>query len=196
MKRSNTKVLCRAGIIAALYVVLTWPLGSLAFGTMGFQIRPAEALTMLPLFYPEAIPALYVGCLIANIITGNAWDIGLGSLCSLVAAALTFVTGKFIKNTPVKLVLGGVFPVLVNAFVIPLVLILGGSAYAGYWFMFASLALTQSVWVYALGVPLYFGIGALRAKGISAFCDNVTGERLTKDESARSTQNRADRAAK
>ena len=181
MKRSPTKMLCRAGIVAALYVVLTWPLGALAFGTLGFQIRPAEALTMLPLFYPEAIPALYVGCLIANIITGNVWDIGLGSLCSLVAAALTYLAGKFIKNTPVKLIVGGIFPVLVNAFVIPLVLILGGSAYAGYWFMFASLALTQAVWVYGLGVPLYFGIGALRKKGVSAFCDNRIGQPLESD---------------
>ena len=56
MKRFTTKMLCRAGIVAALYVVLTWPLGSLAFGTMGFQIRPAEALTMLPFYYAEAIP--------------------------------------------------------------------------------------------------------------------------------------------
>lgn len=182
MKLFTTKRLCRAGIIAALYVALTWPLGSLAFGTLGFQIRPAEALTMLPFFYAESVPALYVGCLLANLITGNAWDIGLGSLCSLAAAALTFLAGKFIKNTPAKLIVGGVFPVLVNAFAIPLVLILGGSAYAGYWFMFASLALTQAVWVYGLGVPLYFGIAALRKKGVSAFCDNRTGEPL--DESA------------
>ena len=181
MKRFSTKKLCRAGIIAALYVVLTWPLGALAFGTLGFQIRPAEALTMLPLFYPEAIPALYVGCLIANIITGNAWDIGLGSLCSLVAAVLTFLAGKLIKNTPLKLAVGGIFPVFVNAFVIPCVLLLGGSAYAGYWFMFASLLVTQAVWVYGLGVPLYFGIRALRAKGISAFTDNFTGKPLAKD---------------
>ena len=178
MKRFTTKMLCRAGIVAALYVVLTWPLGSLAFGTMGFQIRPAEALTMLPFYYAEAIPALYVGCLVANMITGNVWDIGLGSLCSLIAAALTWLTGKLIKNTPAKLIVGGIFPVLVNAFVIPLVLILGGSAYAGYWFMFASLTLTQAVWVYGLGIPLYFGIGALRKKGISAFCDNTTGSHL------------------
>lgn len=178
MRSFTTKMLCRAGIVAALYVVLTWPLGALAFGTLGFQIRPAEALTMLPLFYPETIPALYVGCLIANIITGNAWDIGLGSLCSLVAAALTWLTGRFIKNTPAKLIVGGLFPVFVNAFVIPLVLILGGSAYAAYWFMFASLLLTQAVWVYGLGIPLYFGIAALRKKGVSAFCDNRTGERL------------------
>ena len=178
MKRSPTKMLCRAGIVAALYVVLTWPLGALAFGTLGFQIRPAEALTMLPLFYPEAIPALYVGCLIANIITGNVWDIGLGSLCSLVAAALTCLAGRFIKNTPLKLIVGGIFPVLVNAFVIPFVLILGGSAYAGYWFMFASLALTQGVWVYGLGTPLFFAVRALRKKGVSAFCDNTTGKPL------------------
>ena len=110
MKRFTTKMLCRAGIVAALYVVLTWPLGALAFGTLGFQIRPAEALTMLPLFYPEAVPALYVGCLIANIITGNAWDIGLGSLCSLIAALLTWGAGKLIKNTPLKLIAGGIFP--------------------------------------------------------------------------------------
>ena len=101
MKRFSTKKLCRAGIIAALYVVLTWPLGSLAFGTLGFQIRPAEALTMLPFFYVESIPALYVGCLLANVITGNAWDIGLGSLCSLVAAALTWLAGRFQKH-PLK----------------------------------------------------------------------------------------------
>ena len=181
MKRLNTKMLCRAGVIAALYVVLTWPLGALAFGTMGFQIRPAEALTMLPLFYPEAVPALYAGCLIANIITGNAWDIGLGSLCSLVAALMTLFAGKLIKNTPCKLAAAGLFPVLINAFVIPSVLLLGGSAYAGYWFMFASLLLTQAVWVYGLGVPLYFGVRTLRAKGISAFADNCTVKPLEKD---------------
>ena len=148
MKRSITKLLCRAGIVAALYAVLTIPLGTLAFGSIGFQIRPAEALTMLPLFYVESIPAL------------------------------TFAAGRLIKNTPLKLIAGGIFPVLVNAFCIPLVLIWSGSAYAGYWFMFASLLLTQAVWVYALGVPLYFGIHALREKGVSAFCDNHTGEPL------------------
>ena len=55
MKKFPTKQLCRAGIIAALYVALTIPLGSFAFGSIGFQIRPAEALTILPLFYAEGI---------------------------------------------------------------------------------------------------------------------------------------------
>lgn len=182
MKKFTTKMLCRAGIVAALYAVLTWALGSLSYGPLGFQIRPAEALTMLPLFYAESIPALYVGCVLANLLSAyGAWDIGIGSLCTLVAAALTFIAGRFIKNTPLKLIAGGLFPVLVNAFGIPLVMILAGSAYAGYWFMFASLLVTQSVWVYALGVPLYFGIRSLRARGISAFTDNLSGERLSKD---------------
>lgn len=185
MRRFTTKMLCRAGIIAALYAALTWPLGSLAYGVMGFQIRPAEALTMLPLFYAESIPALYVGCLLANLLSGyGAWDIGLGSLCSLVAAALTFLAGKFIKNIPAKLTVGGLFPVLVNAFVLPFVFMLAGSTSAGYWFNFASLTLTQGVWVYGLGIPLFFGIRALRKKGVSAFCDNVSGQRLRQDAAA------------
>lgn len=178
MKIATVKRLCRAGVVAALYAVLTVPLGQLAFGSIGFQIRPAEALTMLPLFYAECIPALYVGCLIANIFTGTLWDVGLGSLASLIAAALTFAAGRLIKNTPLKLIVGGIFPVLVNAFAIPLVLIWSGFAYAGYWFMFASMLVTQGVWVYALGVPLYFAVYGLRKKGVSAFCDNRTGQRL------------------
>lgn len=178
MKRFPTKQICRAGVVAALYVALTIPLGSFAFGSIGFQIRPAEALTILPLFYAETIPALYVGCLIANLVTGTLWDVGLGSLASLVAAALTFAAGKWIKHRVLSPVVGGIFPVLVNAFVVPLVLMWSGAAYASYWFMFASLLVTQAVWVYALGLPLYYTVRALRAKGVSAFCDNHTGEPL------------------
>ncbi len=178
MKRFTTKMLCRAGIFAALYAVLTWPLGYLAYN--GFvQIRPAEALTILPLVYAESVPALYVGCLLANLLSGyGGWDIGLGSLCSLVAAALTYVAGKYIRNLPAKLIVGGLFPVLVNAFVIPLVMLLAGSTELGYWANFASMVATESVWVYALGVPLFFGIRSLQKRGVSAFCDNRAGQPL------------------
>ncbi len=183
MKKCTTKMLCRAGIIAALYAVLTWPLGSFAYGAMGFQIRPAEALTMLPLFYAESVPALYVGCLLANLLSGyGAWDIGLGSLCSLIAAAMTFGAGKLIRNVPLRILVGGLFPVLVNAFGIPVVMLLAGSTDAGYWFNFASLALTQTAWVYGLGVPLYLFVHEMRKKGVSAFCDNRSGERLNAEK--------------
>ena len=62
----TTKRLCRAGVIAALYVALTYAFGAIAYS--GFlEIRPAEALTVLPLFFPEAVPALWIGCMLANL---------------------------------------------------------------------------------------------------------------------------------
>ena len=63
----TTQRLCRAGIIAALYVALTYAFMTFAFGPL--QIRPAEALCILPLFFPEAVPALFVGCLLSNIVS-------------------------------------------------------------------------------------------------------------------------------
>ena len=168
MKRFSTKMLCRAGIIAALYCVLTWALGPLSYGTLGFQIRLAEALTLLALFYIESIPALYVGCLLANVFSGyGGWDIGLGSLCTLVAAIGTYGVGRLVRNMPLKLILGGLFPVLVNAFGVPCVMILAGSTELGYWANFVSLLVTQSVWVYGLGIPLMLTVNALVKKGVS-----------------------------
>ena len=168
MKRFSTKMLCRAGIIAALYCVLTWALGPLSYGTLGFQIRLAEALTLLALFYIESIPALYVGCLLANVFSGyGGWDIGLGSLCTLVAAIGTYGVGRLVRNMPLKLILGGLFPVLVNAFGVPCVMILADSTELGYWANFVSLLVTQSVWVYGLGIPLMLTVNALVKKGVS-----------------------------
>ena len=96
-------MLCRAGIVAALYAVLTFALGNLSFGTLGFQIRPAEALTILPLFYAECVPALFVGCLIANLISPvGPWDIFGGSLISLIAALCTYFAGKLIEDTGLR----------------------------------------------------------------------------------------------
>lgn len=169
MKRFSTKMLCRAGVIAALYCVLTWALGPLSYGTLGFQIRLAEALTLLPLFYIESIPALYVGCLLANVFSGyGGWDIGLGSLCTLIAALCTYGVGRlFRSNMPLKLIFGGLFPVFINAFGIPFVMILAGSTELGYWANFVSLLVTQSVWVYGLGIPLALTVRTLQKKGVS-----------------------------
>ena len=154
---------CRAGIIAALYVALTMPFGQLAFGP--FQIRPSEALTILPLFYPEAIAGLYVGCILVNIISAyGIYDVLLGSLATLLAAALTYLIGRLIKIKPLKIALGGISPVILNAFLVPAVWLLAGSDIA-YWVEFAIMLLNESVWVYALGIPLYIAFDRLIAKG-------------------------------
>jgi uncharacterized membrane protein len=106
----TTKRLCRAGIIAALYMALTYAFAPLAFGP--FQIRPAEALCILPLFFPEAIPALYVGCMLSNLASPYfIYDVFVGSLATLLAAFSTYMVGSLLKKEPLKLFLGGLFPV-------------------------------------------------------------------------------------
>ena len=172
----TTRRLCRAGIIAALYVVLTWVFSALAYN--GFlQIRPAEALCILPLFYVEAVPALVVGCAIANLVSPFAiYDVTVGGAATLLAALSTYFIGRLLKKDGGKIVLGGLPPVLFNAFLIPLVIVflcgdMGGQATAtgAYFFFAASLAVTESVWVYALGTPLYFTVKRLREKNLPFF---------------------------
>ncbi len=165
-------MLCRAGVIAALYAVVTWALGSFAYGPL--QIRPAEALCVLPLFFPETVPALYIGCILANFISSyGVYDIFLGSLATLLAASLTYLTGKVIKNNIARVVVGGIFPILLNAFIVPAVWILAGTPGVVYWYEFGVMILNEALWIYVLGIPLYFGILRLRKKGISVFTSPV-----------------------
>ncbi|MBP5308601.1 MAG: QueT transporter family protein [Clostridia bacterium] len=169
-KVSPTVRLARAGIIAAIYAVLTYAFGPLAFGPL--QIRPAEALCILPIFFPEAIPGLFVGCALANLISGyGIYDIVFGSLITLVAAVITYLTGRALKQNVLSAVLGGIPPVLFNALGIPLIIILVSveESMASYWVYFAQMMLTQSAWVYAFGLPLYFGVVKLRAKEVKYF---------------------------
>ncbi len=161
----TTKRLCRAGVIAALYVALTYAFGGLSYG--GFlQIRPAEALCVLPLFYIEAIPALWIGCMLSNLTSPFLfYDVVFGALATLLASIITYLVGVFFKKHGARLFFGGLPPVLVNAFVIPLIIVFlcgdtgGAETLAGaYFFFVGSMLLTQSLWVYALGAPLYFAV--------------------------------------
>ena len=169
MKRYfTTKRLCRAGVIAALYVALTYAFAPLAFGP--FQIRPAEALCILPVFFPEAIPALYIGCMLSNLASPYfVYDVLIGSLATLLAAFTAYMVGRFLKKEPVRFILCGLPTVLFNAFLIPLIIVFlcGGSegyatATAAYFAFVGSIALTESVWVFALGAPLYSTVNKLQ----------------------------------
>ena len=160
----TTKRLCRAGIIAALYAALTYAFAPLAFGP--FQLRPAEALCILPIFFPEAVPALYVGCMLSNMASPFfLYDVFIGSLATLLAALGTYMVGRFFKKDGFKIGLGGLFPVLFNALIIPAIIVFlcGGtdgysSAATAYFAYMGSIALTEAVCVYALGTPLYFAM--------------------------------------
>lgn len=169
MKNNNiTKRLCRAGIIAALYVALTYVFAPFAFGPL--QIRPAEALCILALLYPEAIPALWVGCMLSNIASPFfLYDVFIGSLATLLAAFVAYLVGRFIKNIPLKIILGGLPTVLFNAAIIPLIIVFlcgGGEGFPSAWIAYltyaGSIALTEAVWVYALGTPLFLAVRKLK----------------------------------
>ena len=118
--QKSTLIIVRAGLIAGLYVALSLITMPIASGAIQFRI--SEALTILPLFFVEAIPALFVGCLLSNLITGCLiLDIIFGSIITLIASILTFFIGKIMKNTLLRVFLGGLFPVLLNALLLPLI---------------------------------------------------------------------------
>lgn len=167
LKKWTTLMLCRAGLIAALYVVVTLSFGELSF--FALQVRPAEALTLLPLFYPEAIAGLYIGCMIANLTSPFLiYDVFIGSLATLLAGSLTYVAGRVIKNDILKVAVGGVFPVLCNAFIIPAVMLLCDPTSGSYWALALSIGGCEAVWVYALGIPLFISLNSMITRGVRA----------------------------
>ena len=172
----TTLMICRAALIAALYAVLTWCVAPFAYGP--FQIRFAEGLVVLAAFYAEAVPGLYVGCMLANLFSGyGAYDIFLGSLATLIAAALSYLAGRIFKSDGVRLAVCGLSNILLNAFIIPSVMILAGSTDMGYWYNFGSMVLTETVWIFAIGTPLYFAIKRLIQKNVRVMLPLVSGAR-------------------
>ena len=118
--QKRAKYLAISGIVASLYIVLSLITFPVASGAI--QFRLSEGLTLLPLIMPQAIVGLFIGCALSNLITGcMLLDIILGSIITLVAGVLTYLTGRAIKNTPLKIFVGGLFPVLLNAMLLPLI---------------------------------------------------------------------------
>ena len=115
----NKKIihLTQAASIAALYVVLTLLSNVLGLANYAIQVRFSEALTILPLFTPAAIPGLYVGCLLSNILTGCiVWDIIFGPLATLLGALGTrYLCQKCKWAAPLP-------PILANTLIIPFIL--------------------------------------------------------------------------
>lgn len=144
----------RAAIISAVYVSVTALFAPISFGPM--QVRIAESLTLLPFLWAEAVPGLFIGCLLANALWGlGAVDIGLGSLATLLAALLT-------RRMP-NIWLAAVPPVIVNGLVV--------GAYLTLWFpvplvwSMAYVSLGQVVACFGLGIPLVVLLRRLEQRG-------------------------------
>lgn len=115
MQNKKVAFIAQAAMIAALYVVLTMVFAPFSFREM--QVRVSEALTILPAFTPAAVPGLFIGCLLANLLGGAAVpDVIFGSLATLIGA---FFTWKLRNKHPF---LAPVPPILSNMLIIPFVL--------------------------------------------------------------------------
>ena len=83
-KRTSARDLTLGAVIAALYVALTFLSSQLGLSSGVIQLRLSEALTILPVFTPAAVPGLFIGCLLSNLLAGGViWDVIFGSLASI-----------------------------------------------------------------------------------------------------------------
>ena len=116
MRSKRVTFITQAAMIAAIYVVLTMFVSALNLASGAIQIRISEALTVLPAFTPAAIPGLFVGCLISNLISGCLpLDVVFGSLATLLGACGSFLLRKWKWAVPVP-------PILSNVLIVPLIL--------------------------------------------------------------------------
>lgn len=117
MRESNKKtiyLMAYAAMIAAIYIVLTMVFAPVSFGPV--QLRISEALCILPFFTPAAIPGLFLGCLLSNLLCGAAaLDVVFGSLATLIGAWASYGIRK--RKWAVCLP-----PIAVNTMIIPWVL--------------------------------------------------------------------------
>ncbi len=116
MKNRDPKVLgiTQGAVIAALYVVLTLVFAPISFGPV--QVRIAEALCIMPMFTPAAIPGLFIGCLLANLIGGGIiLDVIFGSIATLIGAVFGYMLRSNRWLVPIP-------AVLANALIVPFVL--------------------------------------------------------------------------
>ena len=149
-KKFNVKDLTMAGLIAALYVLLTLFAQMLGMASGVIQVRISEALTILPIFTAAAVPGLTIGCFLSNFMTGcAAWDVVFGTLATFLGAVGTRIIGRRIP------VLGPVFPIAANCIIVPQVLIHVYGAEEALWFLVITVGIGEILSCGVLGWMLY-----------------------------------------
>ena len=151
MRDKKVLFMAQAAMIAALYVALTYVFAPISFSEV--QVRIAEALTILPVFTPAAIPGLFIGCLLGHIMGGALVpDIVLGSLATLIGA---FFTWKLRKANPF---LAPVPPIVANTLIVPFVLKYAYGVDLPIPFMMLTVGAGEVLSCGVLGMLLYFAL--------------------------------------
>ena len=147
-KTLSVQFVAQAAVIAAIYVVLTLLFAPFSYGEV--QVRLSEALTILPVFTPAAVPGLFVGCLLSNILGGCIVpDIIFGSLATLTGAVFTYLLrnqSRFLAPLP---------PILANALIVPFVLRFGYQVPLPIPFMMLTVGIGEVISCGVLGMILY-----------------------------------------
>ena len=137
MKR--TLYIAKAGIIATLYVILTWLASVLGLASGVIQCRFSEALCILPVFTGAAVPGVTIGCLISNLITtGNVFDIVFGSLATFIGAY-----GAYLLRRGKCRYFASIPTVIANALIVPFALKLAGIPDVAYFFTAFTVAIGE-----------------------------------------------------
>lgn len=144
----------QAAVIAALYTVLVIIFNYCSFGPIQFRI--AEALTILPYFTPAAIPGLFVGCLLSNILGGAAiWDIIFGSIATLIGAIGTYALRKNKWLAPLP-------PIIANTLIVPFVLKYAYGSEGVFAMFFVTIGASEFVVCGVIGMILLFALNPVR----------------------------------
>ena len=161
MQKSSTTMIAHGAMIAALYVALCMVFQPISYGEVQFRI--AEALTILPFFTPAAIPGLFVGCIISNLLGGGVLiDVVFGSIATLIGAIGT----RMLRNA--NPFLAPVPPILANALIIPFVLRYGYGVPFAIPFMMLTVGIGEILGCGVLGMILLFALKKIGAKRILA----------------------------
>ena len=142
-KKFTSKQVALGAIIAALYVVITVIFAPISFSYM--QIRISEILTILPLFTEAAVPGLFIGCILGNLLSGAVpFDIIFGSIATLIGAVIGRVlrTNRWLVPIP---------SIISNALIIPLVLKHGYGVNLPYIVLVGYIALGEFISCFVLG---------------------------------------------
>ena len=156
MKNTRTMFVVTSALIAALYAGLTYfsAVWGLAYGPVQFRI--SEALTILPILTPAAIPGLTIGCFIGNL--GSPYGIA-DILCGTAATAVAAVFTRMLRRVRFKSIpyLAPLAPVVFNALIVGAEITFflpGGASFTGFLVSAGWVGLGELVICYVLGLPL------------------------------------------
>ena len=151
-RKANVLYLTQAGLIAALYTVLTVVIGAFGLANGAIQFRISEALCVLPFFTWAAVPGLTLGCLISNLITGCLWqDVLFGTLATLLGA----LGARCLRRFPWLVPLPTVFS---NTVIVPFVLAYAYGMEGGVAYLMLTVGVGEILSAYVCGLALLYAV--------------------------------------